>query len=196
MKYKKLLLKDNSSALEIAIQEKLIKNPKFLENFYITGCASNSKIKISSDWNCLDYLIIKDKADISNLKSSDILIYASFSVDRPTTNISQISLISFCNNIDLVIKIAGEMCDLLYDVYNSNIIIFSAKEGATTYKLFNKVLNSNELSKKYFNNWVGRYVGYKTDSCIGQNGKLHNLHYFEIIRKDYINNSPANMKIK
>ena len=183
MKYKKILLTKNCEALNLALQDKVSQNEKFLYNYSDNAGTPNSEIRISADWNSLDYIITKENIDINNIKPTDILIYIGFDMNKPSPNVRSLQLISFCEDINFVKNISGDIIDSLYTNYKTNIINFSGVEGGTTYKLFNMIYNDEKLANRLFPNWYGRYVGYKTDAFIHQDMKLSNLHYFEIIRK-------------
>jgi len=67
MKYKKILLTKNCEALNVALQDKVSQNEKFLYNYSDNAGTPNSEIPISANWNALDYIITKENTDINNL---------------------------------------------------------------------------------------------------------------------------------
>lgn len=182
--FKIVLLRDDCPALEGAVNLKLQKTPDFFKNYGDYGNPLNEKINIHKNWHGLSFVAIKQDADVNFFKAEDILVYCSASIKRPHSSIvEQISLISFCDDINLVLEIVSKVTERLNQVYGINNIGFTAVEGETTHRLFNLVCNSEQLTKKYFKNWVGRYVGYKTNHSFSQKGELRNLHIFEILFK-------------
>ena len=183
--FKIILLRDDCAALEGAVNLKLQKTPDFFKNYGDYGNLLNEKISIHKSWNGLSFIAIKEGADINSFKAEDILVYCSVSIKRPHSSIvEQIGLMSFCDDINLVLEVVSKITDRLNQVYGINNIGFTAVEGETTYRLFNLVYTSEKLTKKYFKNWVGRYVGYKTNQSFSQKGELRNLHFFEILLKN------------
>lgn len=180
-KYKKILLTETNQKLNNLIQYKISKNEAFLDNFIDYGSTPNQPIKTKGSWHNLSYLILKEDCDLRNIKEEDILIFVDFTLNRPSTNVSNIAIISFCNDINFVQQIASDLVENLYNEYGTEIINFTGVEGGTTYKLFNKI--NDNLAELLFPNWYGRYIGYKTDSFINKKLEKKNLHYFEIIRK-------------
>ena len=183
--FKIVLLRDDCPALEGAANLKLQKTPDFFKNYGDYGNPLNEKISIHKNWNGLSFVAINQDADVNSFKAEDILVYCSVSIKRPHSSIvEQIGLMSFCDDINLVLEVVSKITDRLNQVYGINNIGFTAVEGETTYRLFNLVYTSEKLTKKYFKNWVGRYVGYKTNQSFSQKGELRNLHLFEILLKN------------
>lgn len=182
--FKIVLLRGDCPQLEQALNLKLLNQPCFLKNFSSNNNLSNSKLQIGNDWETITFIAIKDSSNFNDLKPEDILLYVNFYISRPHNIISELELISFCDNMNRVCHISGKILDRLHDVYGIEIVSFTAKEGATIQKMFNLVTNSQELTNKYFNNWQGRYVGYRTLGFVDQAGKKHNKHIFEVLRKN------------
>ena len=183
-KFKIVLLRDKQcSSLEKAVNLKLQKVPNFFENYSEFGNPMNMPIFIHTDWNGLTYLAIKEKADVNNFDADDVLCYFNLSVKRPANSVEQIGLISFCDDMKLVCEFSGKVLDLIYDNYSIKTINFSGMEDEITHRLFLMVMSNPNLSDKYFSNWVGRYIGYKTGQSINQKNVAKNIHLMEILRK-------------
>ena len=176
-----ILLRGECPPLEQALNNKLTQNPNFLENYNDYNDLNNNKLSISNDWGGLTFLAIKGEADIHNFSHKEVLLYVDFCIRRPQNTVGNLALISFSEDLELTLKISGNILNRLYDVYNIDTIAFSCKEGATIYRLFNK---AKEYSNRYFPNWVGRHIGYYTKGGVDQAGRLYNSHLFEILRKN------------
>lgn len=180
-----ILLRADCPALEGAVNLELQRTPNFFENYGDTGNPLNDPIHIYKDWHGLSFIAVKDSCEVNNLKPEDILIYLSASIKRPhSTIVNQISLFSFCDDLNIVLQSVSEIAKRLNEVYGINNIGFTAVEGETTHRLFNLVIKDQKLSDKYFKGWIGRHVGYKTNHSFSQKGQLKNLHIFEILKND------------
>jgi hypothetical protein len=183
-KFKIVLLRNKQClSLEKAVNIKLQEFPNFFENYSESGAPVNGELFIGTDWNTLTYLAIKEKADVNDFRPEDILAYFNLSVKKPAQTIEQLSLISFCKDINLICEISGKILDLLYDIYSIKTICFCGMEGEITHRLFELVMSNQKLSDKYFSNWSGRYIGYRTNQAVNQKNITKNVHLFEILRR-------------
>ena len=183
-KFKIVLLRNKQCpSLEKAVNIKLQEFPNFFENYSETNAVINEELFIYTNYYGLTYLAIKEKADVNDFKPEDIMAYFSLSIKKPAQLIEQIAMVSFCNNMELVCEIAGKILDQIYDLYSINGGCFFGMEGEITHRLFELVMSNQKLSEKYFSNWVGRYIGYRTGLAINQKNVRKNLHLFEVLRK-------------
>lgn len=182
-KLKIVLLRAACPALEKAINLKLQQNPNLFANYGDYANPFNYEMDIGKDWSTLSFIAVKENADVNNLEADDLLVFCGVSIKRPHCSVvGQVGLISFCDDINVVLETVSLIKDRLNTVYGVDNIGFTAVEGETTYRLFNLVMSSQELTDKYFKGWIGRYIGYKTNNSCSQSGKLRNLHLFEILK--------------